>query len=137
MYVSNPLENKNAEEEQYPSSRCPRRARCGLLRGMPAALEEEERTAAAAAAAAAAALWSTDALRDARTPLPSNARRTKQQRRRAAARLCCQKPKKGRPPTPPPPIMRDSSVDQSQAVWVDRLSAESQWRGGAGRGEDR
>lgn len=65
------------------------------------------------AVAAAAAVWSTDAQLDA---LLSAARRTKQQRRRAAVRLCCQKPG----------AAMGSCVDQSQAAWVERLSAESQ-----------
>lgn len=92
-----------------------------LLPGMPAALEAARRTAAAA-------VWSTDAQQDARTPLPSAARRTKQRRRGAAARLCFPQPEPGAPP------VTDSCVGQSQAAWEERFSGESQSRGGAGEG---
>lgn len=70
------------------SSWCPRHAR--LLPGMPAALEENKRTAAAA-------VWSTDTQKDAQTPLPSAARRTKQQRSGAVVRLCRPKTVPGAP----------------------------------------
>lgn len=123
--MSQSVKIKMKKKAVSSSSWCPRHARRGCSPGCLRLWEEKKRTAAAA-------VWSTDAQKDAQTPLPSAARRTKQQRRGAAVRLCRPKPEPGAPGT------MGSCLPQSQVAWVDRLPAESQsGRGGGRRSEGR
>jgi len=83
---------------------------------------------------AAAALWDRDTLTS------SAARRTNSSRASVAKRQSRVPPPPSLTPLKPPTHqMTDGGVDQSQAAWFERLSAQSQSEGGweKERGEDR